>query len=133
MTSDNRRRNAELELARAVEVSEEVEVLLTARKWTGAVARTYYAMFHLARALLFALGLEATTHAGVAHLLNVHLVRAGRFPAAQVRALRQLQRLREDADYDPAMVFDEAAALDSRAWLVDFRGQAEALVEELLA
>lgn len=110
MTEKNRRENVSLELEAAERCATEATTLRSAGLWSGAVSRAYYAMFHLGRALLFSLEMEARTHAGMVHLLSLHLVRPGQFPAQQVRSFSQMQRLREDADYQTAVLFDEAAA-----------------------
>ncbi|MGE0491250.1 MAG: HEPN domain-containing protein [Vulcanimicrobiota bacterium] len=96
------------------------------RLWGGSVSRAYYAMFHLARALLYSLELESMTHTGMVGQLSLHLVRAGRFPAAQVRAFSQMQRMREDADYQAAVVFDEAGAREALNHMEAFRQATEA-------
>jgi len=43
-----------------------------------------------------------------------------------VRALRQLQRLREDADYETDLLFDEAAGAETRLRVESFRTAAQA-------
>ncbi len=63
---------------------------------------------------MFSEGHEAKTHAGVNHLLSLHFVRAGHLPASLVREFSQMEQSREDADYQSAMVFDEAAAQEAR-------------------
>lgn len=78
-------------------------------------------MFYLARAVVFDLGLEAKTHSEIAALISLHLVRAGQFPAEQVRRYSQMQRVREDADYVTSIVMDEAAASEARHHLLEFR------------
>ena len=75
-----------------------------------ALTRTYFAVFHGARALLYAAGLEPRTHAGVQHLFNLHFVRSGRFDAAVARLLARLQKYREEADYSRAFIVDAGGA-----------------------
>jgi len=70
------------------------------------------------RALGFARGIEARTHAGVIHIFNTEFVRSGVFPSSHNRLLSGLQRSRELADYDAAVVFAEA---DARAELANAR------------
>ena len=57
--------------------------------------------------ILLTEGLEARTHSGVATLLNLHFVRAGRLPSSAPRALTQLQGEREAADYDASAIYSQ--------------------------
>ncbi|MCE7871357.1 HEPN domain-containing protein [bacterium CPR1] len=125
MTDDNRRANVALEWKRVEAARREVALLVGGRLWEAVVSRAYYGMFHAARAMAFSEGLESRTHAGLVHLLSLHLVQTGRFPAEMVRILNQTQRLREDADDEPAVVFDEQAALEASERLERFRDEAE--------
>jgi uncharacterized protein (UPF0332 family) len=112
LTGDNRRKNLADEIARADQAMRSAEALLGLALHADAVSRAYYAVFHLLRALLLSRGVEPKTHAGAIHLFNTELVRAGVFPSSHNRLLGGLQRARELADYDAAVVFsaDDAAA-----------------------
>jgi uncharacterized protein (UPF0332 family) len=114
VTEANRRQNIVDAIARAGDALRAAEALLAAGLCADAISRAYYAAFHWMRALLFALGEEPRTHAGVLHLFNRDYVRAGRLPPEWSRVLAGLQRARELADYDPVMQFAEA---DVRAQL----------------
>jgi uncharacterized protein (UPF0332 family) len=118
MTSDAGRAAATEELQRAGEELRAAEQLLQAKLVRVAATRVYYAVFHAARALVFAEGLEPRTHAGVHHLLNAHIVRTGRLEASQARLFARLQKYREEADYAEAYVEDEEG---TRQDLVDAR------------
>jgi uncharacterized protein (UPF0332 family) len=111
VTGGNRSRNAAEELARAETCLREARALLAANLPYGATARAYYVVFHGARALLFSVGLEASTHKGVISLLGEHFVRPGRLPSTLGRLVSRMQRDREDADYSTGAVFtsDDAA------------------------
>lgn len=128
MTSDNRRRNIADELARAGEALRAAEALLALGLHPDCVSRAYYATFHHLRALLLTRGAEAKTHAGALHLFNAELVRPGLFPSAHNRLLAGMQRGRELADYDAAVVFSEE---DARALLEDARAFARSAREFL--
>ena len=80
-----------------------------------AVSRAYYAAFHVARALLLSRGLEARTHSGTIHLLNVEFVRPGIIPSSYNRFFGGLQRSRELADYDAAVQFSAEDAAEELA------------------
>ena len=107
MTEDNRRRNLTLELKRSDESWLAAVNLRGLNLNADAVSRAYYAMVHMARAVLLTEGLEARTHSGVATLLNLHFVRAGRLPSSAPRALTQLQGEREAADDDASAIYSQ--------------------------
>lgn len=126
MTEENRRQNIGLEVERGSQALQAARVLLEQGLLADAVSRAYYAMLHHARTLLLTEGLEARTHAGVAHLLHLHFVRTGRLDSSLARYLTQHQAEREEADYDSAVVF---TADDARASVE----RAEAFCETVLA
>lgn len=110
MTEDNKKQNVADARRRADEALRAAEALRGLGFHAEAVARAYYAAFYALRALLFTRGLEAKTHAGAIHLLNVEFIRPGVFPASHNRLLGGMQRVRELADYDLAAVFTDAEA-----------------------
>lgn len=130
MTEENRRLNVQFEYEKAEVSVREVHVLIEQDLWAAAVSRAYYGMFHLARALLFALGMEVRSHSGIIHLLSAHLVRTGAFPAEMIRAFSRMQRLREDADYQTAMRFDQETAQEARLALLAFRKETATFLRE---
>ena len=107
MTGENRRRNAAAEISRADTCLAEARALRDMALPYGAVSRAYYAVFHAARALIFSVGLEATTHRGVISLIGEHFVRPGRLSSRMGRLVSRMQRDREDADYAAGAVFTE--------------------------
>ena len=110
MTEEGRRESARTELDLADEELRVAEGLLRDGVPRIAIARTYFAVFHALRAQLYAEGFEPRTHAGAQHLFNLHFVRTGRYEPATSRLIARLQKYREDADYAPAFVVDEAGA-----------------------
>jgi hypothetical protein len=110
VTSEGRREAAAAELRLADEELRAAAQLLAADLPRIALARAYFAVFHAARARLFAEGLEPKTHGGVQHLFNVHFVKTGRYDAGVSRLLARLQKFREEADYAAAFVVDAAGA-----------------------
>lgn len=86
----------------------------------------YFAVFHAAEALLYAKGIEATSHKAVASLLAVHFVRPGTLPRETSAKFSALMAGRHDADYNEAIPFGpedaRAAAAAGRALLDDLLG-----------
>jgi len=128
MTEENRRKNLARELERAAAAFQAAEALLGLGLTADSVSRAYYAAFHVARALLLSRGLEAKTHSGVVHMMNIEFVRAGLLSSSFNRLFAGLQRTREYADYDAAVTFSKE---DAQAELTAARSF-EAAVTELL-
>jgi uncharacterized protein (UPF0332 family) len=112
VTEENRRKNIAAEVRRGGEALESAEILLRAGKYSDAISRAYYAVFHYARALLLMMGEEARTHAGVERLLQRDLVREGRMDPDVARLFSRLLQYRIDADYASEYVFTERSAME---------------------
>ncbi|MBI3184463.1 MAG: HEPN domain-containing protein [Myxococcales bacterium] len=110
MSPGNLRANIESEADRGGQALREAEELLRAELFYGAASRAYYAVFHLARALCLAAGEEPRSHEGVAHLLSLLYVKSGKLPVDTSRLFAELQKYREQADYNSAFVLDLAGA-----------------------
>jgi uncharacterized protein (UPF0332 family) len=123
VTDDGRRHSIADEAARAEQALDAARALLNLGLHADSVSRAYYATYHLLRALLHSRGVEPKTHAGGIHLFNTEFVRTGRLPSAHNRLLAGLQRSRELADYDAAVVFGrddaEASIRDAESFRAD--------------
>ena len=108
MTEDGRQESSRDELALADEEQIAADSLLQAGMARVSLTRAYFAVFHAARARLYAAGFEPRTHAGVHHLFNLHFVKSARFEAGTSRLMARLQKYREEADYSRAFVIDAA-------------------------
>ena len=126
MTEDGRRESVALELATADEELRAADQLLAIGLARIALTRAYFAAFHAARAMLYSEDLAPRTHTGLHHLVNLHLVRTGRLPAATSRLMARLQKFREEADYAEAFVSDEEGVREEVA-------AARALVDNIKA
>jgi uncharacterized protein len=98
------------ELANAEEELRAADALLASGFPRVAITRAYFAVFHLARAVLFAHDLAPKSHKGVLHLINRDFVRTGKISVADARLLSQLQEYRSQADYGGFYIGDEATA-----------------------
>lgn len=112
MTEENKKANVAQEVAEALRTLSEAETLYKKKLYKGAVSRAYYAALHNARALLLSLGLEAKTHAGVAHLVSLHFVKSGRMEPATASLLPHLETDRVSSDYDAASAYTREMARD---------------------
>ena len=127
MTEEGRRESSREELALAQDELNAADSLLRAGFARVSLTRSYFAVFHAARARLYAAGFEPRTHAGVHHLFNLHFVKSGRFGPETSRLVARLQKYREEADYSRAFVVDAAGAQEeleaARAFVERVRGQ----------
>lgn len=114
------------ECALAEEELKAAEQLVATGLGRVALTRAYYAAFHALRALLYVNDLEPRSHHGALHLFRMHLVGAGQYPAAIALEIAELQRHREDADYESSFAIDAGLAATKVA-------SARRVVERLLA
>ena len=127
MTEEGRRESSVEELALADEELNAAETLLQAGLARVSLTRAYFAVFHAARARLYAAGFEPRTHGGVHHLFNLHFVKSARFEPGTSRLMARLQKYREEADYSRAFVIDATGAREeieaARAFVATVRTQ----------
>ena len=127
MNAEGCRESSRAELSLAEEELNGAELLLEAGFARVSLARAYFAVFHAARARLYASGFEPRTHGGVHHLFNLHFVKTARFGPGASRLLARLQKYREEADYSHAFVVDADGAREeleaARAFVETVRGQ----------
>ncbi|MFQ6085910.1 MAG: HEPN domain-containing protein [Candidatus Bathyarchaeia archaeon] len=85
--------------------------------YEGAVSRTYYTMFHCAKALLLTRGLYPKTHEGVLASFSRDFIKTGTLPREMGVHLMEAKRRREKVDYVPlsTVTRDEAEDLIERA------------------
>lgn len=89
------------------------EAIMAAKSLVGdglyrsAMSRTYYALFHYIRALLYTQGLEPKSHEGLEHLFGLHFVKTGKVDVKSAKLLARLQKYRERSDYGLVTVFNK--------------------------
>ena len=130
MIEEGRQESSVEELALAHEELNAAGALLHAGFARVSLTRAYFAVFHAARARLYAAGFEPRTHAGVHHLFNLHFVKSARFETGTSRLIARLQKYREEADYSRAFVIDAAGVREeleaARAFVETVRAQVAA-------
>ena len=100
LTTDERQTLVALELKKAYGTFEEIAILTTANKWSGAASRLYYAVFHAVNALLLHDGHSVNTHKGSHALFNLYYIKTGILPLEFGHLYGQLQTMREESDYN---------------------------------
>jgi len=103
----NRIANANDERRRAGDFLRAADLLAEGKLFDRALSQTYYALYHVVRALLFTEGLEPRSHEGMRHLLNMHFHRTGKLAKEHMDTFRELKSEREDADYSAIYPNDE--------------------------
>ena len=104
MSLSNEERNVlvALELKKARETYDEIEILVTANRLNGAANRMYYAVFHAVCAFLIHDGIQVNTHKGSHALFSQQYIKTGILPREYGQLYNQLQTMREESDYNCA-------------------------------
>lgn len=68
--------------------------------WSLAANRLYYALFHMASALLVDKGFTSKTHSGILCILGQEFVTKGLLSSEDGRLVSRLQNMRQSGDYD---------------------------------
>ena len=97
---EERKAIVKLELDKAENTYEEIEILTNAHRWSGAANRMYYAVFHAINALLIYDGHHVNTHRGSHAVFSQFYIKTGIFPAKFSKLYSNLQTLREESDYN---------------------------------
>ncbi|MBO4563920.1 MAG: HEPN domain-containing protein [Bacteroidaceae bacterium] len=96
-----------LELERVTKTLVEMEVQRQNGLWGMVANRLYYSLFHAVSALLICDHHEVGTHRGAVNKFSLFYVKEGIFTVAEGKLYSQLQRLREDGDYNCSIDVDQ--------------------------
>ncbi len=108
LKEEERRVLITLELEKSEKTLTEMEVQLQNSLWGMAANRLYYALFHAVSALLISDNHEVGTHRGAVNKFSLFYVKTGIFTPAEGRLYSQLQKLREDGDYNCSIDVDQS-------------------------
>lgn len=97
-----------LELEKSDKTLAELDVQLQNGLWSLAANRLYYALFHAVSALLISDNHEVGAHRGAVNKFSLFYVKTGLFSVAEGKLYSQLQKLREDGDYNCSIDIDES-------------------------
>lgn len=117
-------------LVKAADFAGAARLLLDAGRWERAVSSSYYAVFHLAQALLASVGQAAETHGGVLALVAQHFVKDGPLPSGASRLLSHLQTDRLLADYGVRREITKSDAIENAIQASDLIDAMLAVVEQ---
>ena len=82
-------------------------ILFKNKKWADAISRSYYSMYHAARALLRIYGKEPKTHSGMISEFGLTFVNTNLIDKRYGKMLRRAEEARESSDYKVLALFDE--------------------------
>ena len=87
-------------MERAEEKLESANLLYDNKMFADTISEAYYAMFHVAKALLALRDIFPKTHAGVVSQFGLQFVNEGLIEELYAKSLTKAQTKREKADYD---------------------------------
>lgn len=82
------------------------------KNWDLVANRLYYSIFHAVTALLLKDNIEVKTHKGRAQQFGKYYVLTGKFSKEDGRLYNNLQKMREEADYNNVFILSETEAMD---------------------
>ena len=129
MNDEERLTMVKLELAKAHETFEEIEILRNAGKWNGAANRVYYSVFHAVNALFINDGIQSARHKASHALFSLHYIKTGKLPVDYGRLYNNLQTLREKSDYNCFYQVTEQDIADSVEQVRQFIDAIEKLID----
>ncbi|MBQ3631860.1 MAG: HEPN domain-containing protein [Prevotella sp.] len=101
MLSENEKRDLlQYRIERAYRVFKEAEDNARLGHWNLAGNRLYYAVFHMAQALLLGEGDIPRRHAGMIHKIGQDFIQTGKLDKRYGRLISRLYELRQSGDYD---------------------------------
>jgi uncharacterized protein (UPF0332 family) len=103
-------------LAEAKESLAAAKDLLRLRYWGYAASRAYYAMFHVASALLLQKNLSFSKHSGVISAFGREFAKTGIVPAEYHQKFTMAYELRNASDYARSAKATEAQARETIEW-----------------
>ena len=112
MINPNLKTRIKLEIDKAEESLKASKILLTSELFDEAVSSAYYAMFHMAKAILLTINKETSTHQGLITLFGLHFVKPNLIEEIYNDLLVEAKESREAGDYDAARKFTKEEAAE---------------------
>lgn len=106
ITDNDRKEIIQLRLENARQAIKAAEIMKENELWNSCINRMYYACYYSVTALLIKYGIEATTHAGVRQMFNLHFIKEGKLPREIGYYYSDLFAKRQSGDYDDFILFD---------------------------
>ena len=101
-----------IRIANAQKTLSEVEkYLIEAELWNNAVNRIYYDCFYAVTALLHNYNYDTKSHSGVQSAFGLYFIKTGVFSKESGKFFTKLFEIRQDADYEDYVDFEEQDVL----------------------
>lgn len=97
-------------LDKAEERIKAAEYLLKEGFYQDSISRSYYGMYHAAKALLEQEDITAKTHSGLIRMIGKEFVKTGKIEESLGKAFSMAEEDRETADYNIEIDFDREEA-----------------------
>lgn len=91
---------SDLRFGKAKEMLEDAVHNLGGGRFKTSANRSYYSVYHAARALLILKGVDPAKHDGVKAMFSLHFVKEKSVPVEMGKIYSELVSLRNEADYD---------------------------------
>lgn len=95
------------------------------KRWYTAANRLYYAAFYAASALLLSQGISFSTHKGLITQISFYFVKAEKITKEEGALIKQLFKLRHEADYEAYVELEEQQ-------IMDYLKQTKELIDKLI-
>lgn len=102
-----------LTLAVAKDCLYDAKALLDIGRYRASVSRSYYAIFHAAKAALISMNVEAYTHQGVNIQFGKIFIKSGIFDKSLIRTFSKMLDTRLKADYEIGFKASQGDAQDA--------------------
>jgi len=101
-------------LEKAQECLAAAEILLKNNSFTASANRSYYAIFHSARAVLALCGEDRKKHSGVISFFQENYIKTGKFEKEYSYILQNAFEIRQEADYEDFYVIVKDDAVQQK-------------------
>jgi uncharacterized protein (UPF0332 family) len=96
-----------LHLERADDCIKDAKLLLSSHRYSAAVGRNYYAMFHAATAVLLKRDIKRHSHRGLISAFGQFIVKTGQVDPRFHKYISEAFDLRQENDYQPLVEITE--------------------------
>jgi uncharacterized protein (UPF0332 family) len=124
VNEENKKENVREEIDHANESMKAADLLFNNGFIRDAVAKLYYSLLYMVRAVLLTKGFEPKSHEGALRLFGLHFVKKGIFEAGDSHVFSRLMKYRQEADYNPSYIF-------TREDFIEFRKEAERVMQKI--
>lgn len=125
MSLEIKKERIEAELERAKEALTAAQNLLEDELFSDSISRSYYAIFHAARAVLLTKEIEPETHSGAISMFGLHFVKPGLIEEKYGKIFNEAKDVRELGDYIVTKKFTKEEANKRVTQAIEFLNRIE--------